>query len=92
MILIGNFHRQVMINFIHFQDFLKRVLCYCRLIIFSIKQEAVEKRYSAGSTASVVLLLNDEELQVANVGDSKVILCSGRLLMIITSRFSGIRL
>lgn len=41
------------------------------------RQEAVEKRYSAGSTASVVLVLNDEELLVANVGDSKVILCSG---------------
>nr|GEX92187.1 probable protein phosphatase 2C 51 isoform X2 [Tanacetum cinerariifolium] len=36
----------------------------------------VEKRYSAGSTASVVLLLHDEELMVANVGDSKVILCA----------------
>ncbi|PWA69626.1 PPM-type phosphatase domain, Protein phosphatase 2C family [Artemisia annua] len=40
-------------------------------------REAVEKHYSAGSTASVVLLLNDEELMVANVGDSKVILCAG---------------
>ncbi|KAI3526698.1 hypothetical protein L1887_05959 [Cichorium endivia] len=39
--------------------------------------EAIQKHYSAGSTASVVLLLNDEELLVANVGDSKVILCAG---------------
>lgn len=46
---------------------------------FIIKQEAVEKRCSAGSTASVVLLLNDEELMVANVGDSKVILCAGKI-------------
>ncbi|XP_071721292.1 probable protein phosphatase 2C 51 [Rutidosis leptorrhynchoides] len=39
--------------------------------------EAVENRYSSGSTASVALLLNNEELIVANVGDSKVILCAG---------------
>ncbi|XP_076935198.1 putative protein phosphatase 2C 51 [Bidens hawaiensis] len=36
-----------------------------------------KKKYSAGSTASVVLLLNDEEVLVGNVGDSRVILCSG---------------
>lgn len=44
-------------------------------------QEAVEKHYSAGSTTSVVLLLNDEELLVANVGDSKVILCAGKITL-----------
>ncbi|KAI3668122.1 hypothetical protein L6452_43199 [Arctium lappa] len=48
-----------------------------RDIDWKFSSATVEKRYSAGSTAGVVLLLNDEELLVANVGDSKVILCSG---------------
>ncbi|MFS7888831.1 putative protein-serine/threonine phosphatase [Helianthus anomalus] len=38
--------------------------------------EAFKKKYSAGSTASVVLLLNNEELLIGNVGDSRVILCA----------------
>ncbi|KAK9069007.1 hypothetical protein SSX86_013123 [Deinandra increscens subsp. villosa] len=37
---------------------------------------SLKKHYSAGSTASVVLLLNDKELLVGNVGDSRVILCT----------------
>lgn len=48
-----------------------------RDIVRKFSLEAIQKHYSAGSTASVVLLLNDEELLVANVGDSKVILCAG---------------
>ncbi|CAH1417716.1 unnamed protein product [Lactuca virosa] len=59
-------------------DILKEALLGAiRDIDLKFSLEAIQKGYSAGSTASIVVLLNDEELMVANVGDSKVILCSG---------------
>ncbi|XP_076926753.1 putative protein phosphatase 2C 51 [Bidens hawaiensis] len=48
-----------------------------RDIDWKFSMATYKKKYSAGSTASVVLLLNDKELLVGNVGDSRVILCSG---------------
>ncbi|KAJ0734872.1 putative protein-serine/threonine phosphatase [Helianthus annuus] len=59
-------------------DILKEALLGAiRDIDQKFSMEAFKKKYSAGSTASVVLLLNDEELLVGNVGDSRVILCAG---------------
>ncbi|KAI3449682.1 hypothetical protein Pfo_006347 [Paulownia fortunei] len=42
-------------------------------------KEALDKGYISGSTATIVLLINGEFL-VANVGDSKALLCSQKVL------------
>ena len=41
-------------------------------------QEAFNNRYVSGSTATVVLLV-DGQILVANVGDSKAVLCSEKI-------------
>ncbi|KAI3742624.1 hypothetical protein L1987_60313 [Smallanthus sonchifolius] len=62
----------------YLHDILKEALFGAiREIDRKFSMEAYKKGYSAGSTASVVLLLNNEELLVGNVGDSRVILCAG---------------
>lgn len=39
--------------------------------------EAFKRKYNAGSTATVVLLLNGEDILVASLGDSPALLCKG---------------
>ncbi|GER24868.1 protein phosphatase 2C family protein [Striga asiatica] len=49
------------------------------IISSKCRNEALDKRYISGSTATIVLLVNGEFL-VANIGDSKALLCSRKNL------------
>lgn len=75
MIWMQSFLRYVLPNVICPVQIMLYLICRVLMVLILIMKEASRKNLVSGSTATIVLLA-DGQILVANIGDSKALLCS----------------